>query len=67
MACSKRHFSQSTSTQERVQKKIESEVSEKESKERLKTWKPPLSTAKKGILKLYQKHVQSAASAAIKD
>jgi hypothetical protein len=30
MACSKRHFSQSTPTQERAQKKIELKVSEKE-------------------------------------
>jgi dihydroxy-acid dehydratase len=48
-------------------RKLNLKLSEAEIKERLKTWKPPRPTAKKGILKLYQKHVQSAVSGATID
>lgn len=45
-------------------RRLNVELSEAEINERLKTWKPPQSTARKGILKLYQKLVQSAADGA---
>ncbi len=47
-----------------IKRKLNLKLSEAEITERLKTWKPPRSTAKKGILKLYRKLVQSAADGA---
>jgi len=47
-----------------LKRKLNLKLSEEEINKRMKTWKPPGSTAKKGILKLYQKLVQSAADGA---
>jgi dihydroxy-acid dehydratase len=46
-------------------RKLSLKLSGAEINERLKAWKPPRSTAQKGILKLYRKLVQSAANGAM--
>lgn len=48
-------------------RKLNLRLSEEEIGRRLKAWKPKQSIAKKGVLKLYQKHVQSVVTGAIID
>jgi dihydroxy-acid dehydratase len=48
-------------------RKLNLRLSEEEIGRRLKAWKPRRSMAKKGVLKLYQKHVQSVVTGAIID
>ena len=48
-------------------RKLRLRLSEAEISRRLKVWKPKQSLAKKGVLKLYQTHVQSVVTGAVLD
>jgi dihydroxy-acid dehydratase len=48
-------------------RKLRLRLSEAEIGRRLRAWKPKQSMAKKGVLRLYQKHVQSVATGAVID